>query len=329
MWLQRGLAAKGSAACLCSYLNITEASSSSSPAEIPSAPSGALELRDRRIICGLTKYKNEEALECLEAYGAVFVPNLLSTDDLKVCLKKLEQLRVPDTQGVAMKGYVVEASPGRHHVDLRCLRNAERLWYERLADPLIPLINKYLAGSELTTTPSSLNPKLRLTQLQFVDSEPGSAAQIFHCDNTRKGLTVLIPLVDMTLDNGATELLLGTHALFNESTANKSDRPWASWASIVNLVVFDVMHGKFIKTSDESSSPPAFSALRALCTARGALIYDSRTIHRGGGNFGSLREPRPVLILRFDVKDTPPPGLRLGGALLVQWLAYIIRLGEI
>ena len=55
----------------------------------------------------------------------------------------------------------------------------------------------------------------RRTQMQVLYSlaSPGSEDQFFHQDNRRRGLTVLVPLVDVPSELGPTQFLLGTHRL--------------------------------------------------------------------------------------------------------------------
>lgn len=40
---------------------------------------------------------------------------------------------------------------------------------------------------------------------------PGSTNQTWHADNTSRGLSIIIPLVDFTAANGGTQLLVGSH----------------------------------------------------------------------------------------------------------------------
>jgi hypothetical protein len=54
-----------------------------------------------------------------------------------------------------------------------------------------------------------------------------------------------------------------------------------------------------------------------------ALVYDSRTLHRGLAN--TSNEARPVLILRYDREATPPPGVRLSGTVLIRVLVSVYR----
>eukprot|EP00747_Dinoflagellata_sp_TGD_P047994 gnl/TRDRNA2_/TRDRNA2_145345_c1_seq2.p1 gnl/TRDRNA2_/TRDRNA2_145345_c1~~gnl/TRDRNA2_/TRDRNA2_145345_c1_seq2.p1 ORF type:complete len:156 (-),score=30.43 gnl/TRDRNA2_/TRDRNA2_145345_c1_seq2:68-535(-) len=73
-------------------------------------------------------------------------------------------------------------------------------------------------------------------------------------------LTMLIPLVDLTAENGATELKLGSHKL-----------PF-----------------------EEAMSRPSW---HAVCSIGSAVLFDARVVHRGGPNLTD--DPRHVLYQTF------------------------------
>jgi len=131
------------------------------------------------------------------------------------------------------------------------------------------------------------------SDLQLLFSLPNSGDQIFHQDNSHPGLTVLVPLVDMNLENGPTQLLPRSH--------------------------LDVSLGDRLKDSS--------AALPACVPAGTALIYDSRTIHRGLANPSKVS--RPVLVYRYDYPATPPPGHTPLSTLLYSFLgALLCAIGE-
>ena len=49
------------------------------------------------------------------------------------------------------------------------------------------------------------------SELQLMTAVPGSVHQAWHKDNRARGLSVIVPLVDFTEENGGTQLLLGSH----------------------------------------------------------------------------------------------------------------------
>ena len=150
-----------------------------------------------------------------------------------------------------------QSSLGRFHLqtfseeDKNLLAEAEEAW--------LPFVESHLPG-------------IQRSDLQLLFSLPNSGDQIFHQDNSQPGLTVLVPLVDMNLENGPTQLLPRSH--------------------------LDVGLADRLKDS--------CAALPACVQAGTALIYDSRTIHRGLAN--PSKTSRPVLVYRYDYPTTPPPG---------------------
>ena len=98
---------------------------------------------------------------------------------------------------------------------------------------------------------------------------PRSASQAWHWDNRTRGITIIVPLVDFTKTNGATQLLVGSHDM--------------TWPLLLQQ-----------------------GAQVAECPAGGIAAFDSRTYHRGLGN--ETNEARPALILCYDRKVSPPPG---------------------
>ena len=138
----------------------------------------------------------------------------------------------------------------------------------------------------------------RLTQLQLLESDCGSTTQIWHADNINAGITILIPLVDVTEDNGPTELIPHSHTLF----------PSFSIAKFFSLLL-----------SDGSSH-------KGVASAGDALVYDCRTIHRGLATPTSASASRPVVIFRYDAWDTPPPGVSAVGTTLIRTLGNIWQL---
>lgn len=166
----------------------------------------------------------------------------------------------------------VEETTGRLHVSF--LRSVEqKATLETLAAPLQPLIRAFFEGAR----------PYQLSQAQLLQSRPGSVNQAWHCDNTSQGLSILIPLVPTTKYNGPTQLLPETHRCFST-------------------------RGEFLLGNAISYSlgPPP-NPVYGETVAGGALVYDSRVVHRGLGNPSA--SARPVLILRYDYCDALPPGL--------------------
>ena len=126
--------------------------------------------------------------------------------------------------------------------------------------------------------------QLILTEVQIVNSLPSSDAQIWHADNSHKGVTFVIPLTDLTELN-TIELLTGTHDPSRKLLAN-------------------------------------LAHVRPLLKAGKCLVFDARLLHRGGPNRGDTS--RPILVLRFDSKVSRPPGMTFVGATLRHYSGLLL-----
>jgi len=127
------------------------------------------------------------------------------------------------------------------------------------------------------------------SELQVMTALPGSAAQTWHSDNSSRGLTIIVPLVDFTAANGATQVLVGSHSKDYALVAQQG-------AQVVQAPV-------------------------------GAIVaYDSRAFHRGLGNLTD--EPRPALIFCYDRTLSPPPGRGSMGMIGVAWLASTLNVAS-
>ena len=173
-----------------------------------------------------------------------------------------------------------EISVGRFHYDM--LPSGTFISSKEVKDLISTLIEPI--ASDLMEM-NHADGQLMMTTLQIVDSLPGSALQIWHADNAEKGITVVIPLVDLTEQNGPTELIAGSHSLFENIRSNVSH-------------------------------------VTPLLSAGDALIFDARTLHRGGANQSDTS--RAILVVRFDNKKTQPPCMSVVGATARLFLAKSI-----
>lgn len=196
-------------------------------------------------------------------------------------LSQIQRLMI--TFNAEITGKVVagkEISIGRLHYDM--LPSATFISSKEVRDLISELIEPIATDLMDMTHPDG---QLMMTTLQVVDSLPGSALQIWHSDNAEKGITVVIPLVDLTIQNGPTELITGSHCLFENVRCNMSH-------------------------------------VLPLLSAGDALIFDARTLHRGGANQSDTS--RAILVVRFDNKKTQPPGMSVIGATVRLLLAKSI-----
>jgi ectoine hydroxylase-related dioxygenase (phytanoyl-CoA dioxygenase family) len=147
------------------------------------------------------------------------------------------------------------------------------------------------------------------SESQLLVSAPQAVDQIWHTDNTRPGLTVVIPLVDVSAANGPTEVIVNSHRLVEAAAEGRwSDLCSALWGQRAGGMV---------------SQEAAFKAVLPSVPAGSAVVFDSRSIHRGRGNLTDCS--RPILVFRYDYVDTPPPdagfdvatyATRFGGSLV-------------
>jgi ectoine hydroxylase-related dioxygenase (phytanoyl-CoA dioxygenase family) len=135
-------------------------------------------------------------------------------------------------------------SPGRIHFELvgnKIFVDSKEV--QRLLSSFQPICRRYFG---------TRYPNIRLSTVQLVQSLPGSIDQCWHADNANKGLTFVIPLVDITKENGTTQLIAGTH----EPTSYRNAR-------IVN----------------------------PLLISSELLIMDARLLHRGSRNTSAFARP--------------------------------------
>eukprot|EP00045_Choanoeca_perplexa_P000020 m.12733 g.12733 ORF g.12733 m.12733 type:complete len:300 (-) comp10016_c0_seq1:8-907(-) len=232
--------------------------------------------------------------------GGQFVRSMLASSDYADFLKHHQQVRFGRNRDFR------ESTIGRYHrVSFsQPSQDAFRAFEEHIA----PLVNQFfdLEGAETSTLDNQqLSSELVCSQRQLLVSDVDSACQFYHQDNSKQGLTLLIPMVDVAWQQGPTQLLPSSHIL---STA----MPWTTkltrlHTSLINLGTVQ-------------------------CTARAGdvVAYDARTMHRGMSNRSD--HPRPVLVVRFDRKESLPPGhgvmstmaVRIGATLLGVY-AHVIR----
>jgi ectoine hydroxylase-related dioxygenase (phytanoyl-CoA dioxygenase family) len=161
-----------------------------------------------------------------------------------------------------------EVSPGRIHYDFLSSDKVRQH----------SLIHSMIQECESIAKDYLPDDKVQLTTLQIVNSSPGSQNQIWHADNKAKGLTLVIPLVDITTDEiGTTQFISGSHDLPSQLFQ----------MNIVNPVL-----------------------------PKGSYLWlDCRVLHRGLANHSQVE--RPILVIRFDREDYPPPGM--------TWVGSVIR----
>jgi hypothetical protein len=123
------------------------------------------------------------------------------------------------------------------------------------------------------------------------------------------GLTAIVALQDIRT-NGPTELILGSH-----------QEDYSIWKQCWNCMQRYLPVN--LKQSDDNDHDNGVNEENSLlvmpllgCIDAGdAMIYDARIFHRGRGYPKSEEEgknvDRPVMVLRWDASNTPPPGAGL------------------
>ena len=171
---------------------------------------------------------------------------------------------------------------GRYHRREETFDESDVKVFERVEAKLWPLVKAFFEEDKEVGMKG-----IYRSEMQILNAVPGSKDQTWHSDNRSRGLSIIVPLVDFTPENGATQLLLGSH--------NKS------WPRVVQQGA-QVVHAPV-----------------------GAVAaYDSRTYHRGLGN--QTGEGRPALIFCYDREWSPPPGCGANGSLANANLAHLLNM---
>jgi hypothetical protein len=127
-----------------------------------------------------------------------------------------------------------------------------------------------------------------ISTIQLVESAEGSEEQVWHADNSKKGLTFVVAMTEVTSSNGPTQFIKGSHEVGT-----------GVGAQLKRLKCFS----------------PTLSLGQMM-------VFDSRMVHRGLSNTTSKR--RDILVVRYDDKSTPPPGMGFPGAMLRHLLGKLV-----
>jgi len=174
------------------------------------------------------------------------------------------------------------SASGRYHRREESFDDEAMAVFEEMEQAIYPLVEAFFAEDREKGVEG-----IYRSEMQILNAVPGSLDQAWHSDNQSRGLTIIIPLVDFTTDNGPTQVLVGSHT-----------RTWPLLAQ----------HGAQV--------------VRAPAGAIAA--YDSRTYHRGLGN--STDEGRPAIIFCYDRTWSPPPGCGPYSSLANSYVAGILNL---
>jgi hypothetical protein len=243
----------------------------------------------RKAITQLSSDAPHEHMGNIQRLGATVIRGSLSSQEVIDWKKTLEQAFLnPKEKTVLVKGrFHCEISKrSEYHSNFSNVGGEVNGKKDAANESILPqLAEMYFSQFGIT--------RYKLTQLQFLDAKSGSENQIWHRDNMAPGLTVLVALGDVT-DNGPTELLLESH------------RQESSWSTLKRIFT-----SKWQRKRDDEDISSCQPLLACLNTGD-AILYDSRLLHRGRGyTASSSLVKRPVLVLRWDACNTPPPGAAL------------------
>ena len=248
MWRRRALVA-GGAACAWTFANVLEA-------------------RHRGHSPCSEAVDSDAALRLLAADGFCVLQDAVADDRIiAVCHRSEAGREMPRSAIDQRPAKWKESAFGRYH-RIEFSRDDVAV-FEEIERPLLPLVRAFFDVAE--GQPLRDGGIIR-SELQLLTAVPQSAPQMWHSDNRSRGLTLLVPLIDFTLDNGATQLLPCSHRRDGRRELDA------------------LRHGPMV-----------------ACAPRGSVVaYDARVYHRGLGN--GTGTPRPALVLRYDRRETPPPG---------------------
>uniref|UniRef100_A0A7S1MK30 Uncharacterized protein n=1 Tax=Alexandrium catenella TaxID=2925 RepID=A0A7S1MK30_ALECA len=166
-----------------------------------------------------------------------------------------------------------------------------------------PLMHAFFRDAE------AQGSRVFLSEAQLIVADPIADAQSWHLDAAAGGpaLSVFLPLAAVPQDRGPQELLPGSHAL-HERGLSVRERCRRCLSALC------ATHGAVSSAASTPSGSPRDWA------AGDALVLDGRLLHRALAN-DSLGAPIPMLVLRYDLVEAPPPGCSR------RWLRFMTHLG--
>jgi hypothetical protein len=198
-------------------------------------------------------------------------------DDAAACVRRNGAIVIRDAIPKAVVDAVLEDFKARH--DVHMAPGQKQLFRRFQSDPLraqVPIaIEGPVANPEFFASPSVLSLVRRLMgddiivgEMGVVISHPGAGAQETHRDSSFLfggldmeidlppfAMTMLVPLLDVSLDMGPTEFWPGTHVVRDEAVAT------------------------------------AVPSQRTALSAGSLVLIDSRVFHRGGANISGAVRP--------------------------------------
>lgn len=266
------------------------------------------------------QHERDEAASALHRWGCVLLRDVLTSEDVASYQKAFglgvgSSARRAGEVGQVLQSCDANIQMGRYTFGrLHCLLRGSPT-FEPLAlathTALAPLVHTYFRAME------DAHHRVFLSEAQLVIADPCAERQSWYVNSLGgPGLTIIVPLTKVNADTGAYSILPGTHML-NDSSMSIRERIQRCFSALC------ATHGA-VSVVNETSSPE-------WC-AGDALVLDGRVLHRALDN-DSFGAPVPVLILRYDLAHTPPPGCgrwtllfmtRLGGLLDAVFKLYSV-----
>ena len=261
-------------------------------------------------------------------HGYTTVASLLSEEERAVLLRHTRRSPAAPANSAELDALPPTAEPtkGRFHCELTT--TFHRSWNRSDCKTTSSIRTTVLSVESKTAEFAKIyfdKDRFRLTQLQLLDSEPNSANQFWHIDNTTGGLTFVIALENITPQKGPTELILGTqhvHDSRDGSFCLMNSINMLRGALFLSSSVNDVDDVDDVDV-DATAAAAAVTLKTACVEERDAFIFDSRLWHRGGANTSDVS--RPVMIVRYDHSNYSPPGIGIVGTSLLRFVGWLIE----
>lgn len=243
-------------------------------------------------------------LQCVHKYGACIVEDVYSSREIESF--QIDEEVLISTYGLpgqrasitemdakhqisSFEPRFINGGGNRYHLDL--LSVGEKRAFKSMRHSWLPFVKAHFRDQL-----GEYIEALYQSEMQMVSSLPGSEKQPWHVDNTMSGLTVIVPLIDITMENGPTEFVAYSHMW-------EKGLPPAS-VGIFRAVLRSPIGGIFLSLL--CSCAPTGNFVQPVIKAGSILLLDARTVHRGLANLSDER--RSILVFRYDEWTNHPPG---------------------
>mmetsp|Transcript_92996 Transcript_92996/g.250978 ORF Transcript_92996/g.250978 Transcript_92996/m.250978 type:complete len:450 (+) Transcript_92996:68-1417(+) len=251
----------------------------------------------------------EEASQAVQRWGCALLRGAIAPEDVTALRESLGLGNGMGARRATEVGqWLLQRDPnvgmGRYTFGrLHCLlRGSPELEPHAMAvhAALAPLVHSFFRKEE------AAGRRVFLSEAQLIVADPCAEGQGWHLENAGgPGLTVFLPLSNIAADRGPQSVLPGTHHLSDGSLGLRERLRLC-------LKALCATHGAVASAA----------APDRTWAAGDALVLDGRLLHRGLPN-DSLGSPAAVLVLRYDLTASPPPGCTRG------WLRMMTHTGSL